>query len=73
MKPFRPDRRLRRVVSLRSQDPAVPPSDWALSFDPEGVTIRKLRSKRKPVRLTWRSVICHAIMIGEVAEKEITS
>ena len=73
MRTFRPDRKLRRQVTMVSHDPAVPPSDWVLTMSPDGLVVYKRHSKAAAARMTWRSILCHMITFGDRIDRKETA
>ncbi len=50
-------RMLRRVVTIPAQGKALPPRDWVLDLDGDGVVIRKRGERGRAWGLDWKTVI----------------
>ena len=61
MKQFHATKVIRRSVTIKSSDRALPNREWVLTMGAFGVEIRKMGSKEKR-RLSWRSIIGHALI-----------
>jgi hypothetical protein len=65
MKEF--EKRVRRKVIIPSDDPAIGDVAWHLDLGPDGVGMRRQRSKKDSRRfVSWRSVIGLAIIAAQV-------
>ena len=62
MRVFHPTKVIRRAVTIKSSDRALPNSVWVLTISATGVNIHKLGHKSKSYRLSWRSIIGHALI-----------
>jgi hypothetical protein len=63
MKPFTLGKVIRRTVKIKASDRALPDTEWVLSFDSQGVRVRRLgESKHSQSYLSWRSVIGHSLI-----------
>lgn len=62
MKHFTLGKVIRREITIRSSDRALPNTDWILTFSEKGVEIRRKGKKEERFVLSWRSVISHAII-----------
>ena len=52
---------LKRVVIIRSVDPALSHAPWYLEVGPRGVSIRR-KGEHSTFHLSWRSIIGHALI-----------
>lgn len=65
MKAFTPGKEIRRTVTVRSSDRAIPDRDWILALSADGVTMREAGRRGAPrYRIAWRSVIGIALAHG---------
>ena len=65
MKPFTTGKEIRRIVTVRSPDRALPNRDWILGLGAEGVTMREAgRRGARRYRLAWKTVIGIALAHG---------
>jgi len=63
MKEFKIGKVIRRQVTIRSSDRALPNTAWILTLDGGGVRIRRLQERKEnEMFLSWRSVISHALI-----------
>ena len=70
MKEFTAGKEIRRRVTIKSPDRALPPRDWVLGLSEAGVTMREAGRPNAPrYRLAWKSVIGIALVHGMEAPK----
>lgn len=62
MKPFHPTKILRRTVKIKSSDRTLADAEWVLTLGAAGVSIKRLGAHGAGMRLSWRSVIGHALI-----------
>ncbi len=54
---------LRRLVTIRSCDPALPDGNFVVYLGPEGVAIRRMgESKERTRSLSWKSIVGTALI-----------
>lgn len=62
MKAFHPTKLFKRIVKIRSSDRAIADAQWVLTFGISGIIMHKLGHRSESWRLSWRSVISHALV-----------
>ena len=53
---------IRRVVSIRSSDPAIASAKWVLEIGPRGIKFHRFGNKAESWYLSWRSVIGYGLV-----------
>lgn len=48
---------LRRLVTIKSPDRALPAREWILTLDDSGVSFRRMGERGRSWRLSWKTVI----------------
>lgn len=63
-KPFTPNKVLRRAVTFKSSDRAIPDAEWIVSLTGAGVRAHRRGRRGESWFLSWRSVLGHALIHG---------